>query len=122
MVLEEAAKFSSEVLAPLNSIADKEGCIFEKGKVRVPEAFHDAFKKFCEGGWIASSVDVESGGQGLPESVGIAASEMFTGACASASIYIGLTRGAFHLIESFGTQSRRNCLGMMYRTVDRDDV
>ncbi len=115
MVLEEAAKLSSEVLAPLNSIADKEGCIFEKGKVRVPEAFHDAFKKFCEGGWIACSVDVESGGQGLPESVGIAATEMFAGACASLGMYIGLTRGAFHLIESFGTpEQKKSFLGKMY--------
>jgi alkylation response protein AidB-like acyl-CoA dehydrogenase len=107
MVLEEAAKLSSEVLAPLNSIADKEGCIFEKGKVRVPEAYHDAFKKYCEGGWIAASVDVESGGQGLPESVGMAAAEMFVGASVSLTTYPGLTRGAANLIESFGTPEQK---------------
>ena len=50
MVLEEGAKIATEVIAPLNSISDKEGCTYEKGKVKVPEAFHEAFKKYCEGG------------------------------------------------------------------------
>jgi len=77
MVLEEGAKIATEVIAPLNSISDKEGCTYEKGKVKVPEAFHEAFKKYCEGGWIAASVDAEAGGQGLPESIALAAAEMF---------------------------------------------
>lgn len=107
MVLEEAAKLAAEVIAPLNSISDKEGCTFEKGKVKVPAAFHEAFKKYCEGGWIAASVDAEAGGQGLPESVGIAAAEMFVGACCSFTTYPGLTRGAANLIQSFGTPEQK---------------
>jgi len=107
MVLEEAAKLSSEVIAPINSNSDKEGCTFEKGKVRVPEAFHEAFKKYCEGGWIAASVDAEAGGQGLPESVGIAAAEMFVGASCAFTTYPGLTRGAANLIQSFGTEGQK---------------
>ena len=39
MVLEEGAKLATEVIAPLNSISDKEGCTYEKGKVKVPEGF-----------------------------------------------------------------------------------
>ncbi|MGB9699027.1 MAG: acyl-CoA dehydrogenase [Thermodesulfobacteriota bacterium] len=107
MVLEEAAKLAAEVIAPLNSISDKEGCTFEKGKVKVPAAFHEAFKKYCAGGWIAASVDAEAGGQGLPESVGIAAAEMFVGACCSFTTYPGLTRGAANLIQSFGTPEQK---------------
>jgi len=107
MVLEEGAKLASQVIAPLNSISDKEGCTFERGKVKVPEAFHDAFKKYCEGGWIAASVDVEAGGQGLPQSVGMAAAEMFVGACCSFTTYPGLTRGAANLIQSFGTPEQK---------------
>lgn len=115
MVLEEAAKLAAEVIAPLNSISDKEGCTFEKGKVKVPAAFHEAFKKYCEGGWIAASVDAEAGGQGLPESVGIAAAEMFVGACCSFTTYPGLTRGAANLIQSFGTPAQKELfLGKMY--------
>ncbi|MGC8810209.1 MAG: acyl-CoA dehydrogenase, partial [bacterium] len=85
----------------------KEGCTFEKGKVKVPAAFHEAFKKYCAGGWIAASVDAEAGGQGLPESVGIAAAEMFVGACCSFTTYPGLTRGAANLIQSFGTPEQK---------------
>ncbi len=107
MVLEEAAKLSSEVMAPLNTVADKEGCTFEKGKVRVPEGFHEAFKKYCEGGWIAATADVEVGGQGLPNSVGIATSEMFVGACCALTTYPGLTRGCANLILSFGSQEQK---------------
>ncbi|MBI5968273.1 MAG: acyl-CoA dehydrogenase [Deltaproteobacteria bacterium] len=115
MVLEEGAKLASEVIAPLNSVSDKEGCTFEKGKVKVPEAFHDAFQKYCEGGWIAASVDAEAGGQGLPESVGIAAAEMFVGACCAFTTYPGLTRGAANLIQSFGTpQQKKLFLEKMY--------
>jgi len=115
MVLEEAAKLASEVIAPVNSPGDQEGCTFEKGKVTVPEAYHEAFKKYCEGGWIAASVDAEAGGQGLPESVGIAAAEMFVGASCAFSTYPGLTRGAANLIQSFGTpEQKRLYLEKMY--------
>jgi alkylation response protein AidB-like acyl-CoA dehydrogenase len=107
MVLEEGAKLAAEVIAPLNSIADKEGCLYEKGKVKVPGAFHDAFKKYCEGGWIAASVDAEAGGQGLPNSVALAAAEMFVGASVSFTTYPGLTRGCANLIESFGTAEQK---------------
>ena len=107
MVLEEGAKLAAEVIAPLNSIADKEGCVYEKGKVKVPEAFHEAFKKYCEGGWIAASVDAEAGGQGLPDSVALATAEMFVGASVSFTTYPGLTRGAANLIESFGTPEQK---------------
>jgi alkylation response protein AidB-like acyl-CoA dehydrogenase len=107
MVLEEGAKLAAEVIAPLNTLADKEGCTYEKGKVRVPEAFHEAFKKYCAGGWIAASVDAEAGGQGLPESLAIAAAEMFVGACCSFTTYPGLTRGCANLIHSFGTPEQK---------------
>jgi hypothetical protein len=116
MVLEEGAKMAGEVIAPLNSISDREGCSFEKGKVRVPAAFHDAYRKYCEGGWIAASVDAENGGQGLPESVGIATSEMFVAACCSFVTYPGLTRGCANLIQSFGTPEQKALyLEKMYR-------
>jgi alkylation response protein AidB-like acyl-CoA dehydrogenase len=115
MVLEEGAKLAAEVIAPLNPVADKEGCLYEKGKVKVPEAFHGAFKKYCEGGWIAASVDAEAGGQGLPDSVALATAEMFVGACCSFTTYPGLTRGCANLIESFGTPEQKQMyLAKMY--------
>jgi len=83
---------------------------FRKGHSEGSGAFHDAFKKYCEGGWIAASVDAEAGGQGLPESLGVATSEMFVSACCGLTTYPGLTRGCANLIESFGTPDRRHSI------------
>jgi alkylation response protein AidB-like acyl-CoA dehydrogenase len=116
MVLEEGAKLAAEVIAPVNVISDKEGCTFAAGKVRVPAAFHEAFRKFAEGGWIAATVDAEAGGQGLPESLAVATTEMFVGACCSFSTYPTLTLGAANLIRSFGSAEQKKIfLEKMYR-------
>jgi alkylation response protein AidB-like acyl-CoA dehydrogenase len=115
MVLEEGAKLAAEVIAPLNSVSDKKGCTYTPGGVKVPEEFREAFKKYCEGGWVAASVEAEAGGQGLPESLGLATAEMFVGACSSFTTYPGLTRGAANLIQSFGTpQQKQLFLEKMY--------
>ena len=66
-VLREAAKFSEEVLTPLNRVGDKEGCKRDAdGSVTTPTGFKDAYKQIVEGGWIGISVPPEFGGQGLP--------------------------------------------------------
>ena len=52
-VLEEAGRFCSEVLAPLNRTGDEEGCLLEDGIVRTPEGFVDAYTQFVDGGWNA---------------------------------------------------------------------
>ena len=53
-VLEEAAKFAEQVLAPLNQSGDAEGCSYDKAtqSVRTPKGFKDAFAKYVDGGWI----------------------------------------------------------------------
>ncbi len=38
-MLDEAAKFSEEVLCPLNQSGDDEGCTLENGVVRTPPGF-----------------------------------------------------------------------------------
>ena len=52
-VLEEAGKVASEVLAPLNPVGDREGCVLENGVVRTPTGFKAAFEAMKEGGWTA---------------------------------------------------------------------
>ena len=65
-VLREAAKFSEEVLTPLNRVGDKEGCKrAADGSVTTPTGFKDAYKQIVDGGWIGISVPAEYGGQGL---------------------------------------------------------
>ncbi|ROZ75023.1 acyl-CoA dehydrogenase family protein [Ramlibacter sp. WS9] len=64
-VLEEAAKFVAEVVAPLNAAGDHLGCRFEAGAVTTPPGFAQAYKSFWEAGWPALSCRPEHGGQGL---------------------------------------------------------
>ena len=65
-ILEEAGKFTAEVLAPLNSVGDKEGCTWSPDySVTTPTGFKDAYTKLVEGGWPALGSDPAYGGQGL---------------------------------------------------------
>src|SRR6056300_1280517 len=60
-ILTEAGKITSDVLAPLNSVGDKEGCVFENGVVRTPTGFKAAFDQVREGGWTGIDCDPEYG-------------------------------------------------------------
>ncbi len=64
MVIDEAYKFSCEVLGPLNAIGDREGCRVEGGAVKTPTGFKEAWTKLYEAGWKTLSVPPEYGGQG----------------------------------------------------------
>ncbi|HEX2800805.1 MAG TPA: acyl-CoA dehydrogenase N-terminal domain-containing protein, partial [Phenylobacterium sp.] len=80
-ILEEAARFTSEVLAPLNGVGDKEGCRWSPDfTVTTPKGFKDAYAKLVEGGWPALGADPAYGGQGLPHVVNLAFSEMSSAA------------------------------------------
>jgi alkylation response protein AidB-like acyl-CoA dehydrogenase len=64
-ILEEAAKFISSVLLPLNANGDAEGCHYENGVVRTPRGFKEAYRAFVEGGWGALNADPAYGGRFL---------------------------------------------------------
>jgi len=103
MVIEQAEKLAEKELYPINKIGDQEGCRFEKGIVKVPEAFHKAYRLYCEGGWIAISDPPEVGGQGLPFVLANAALEFFSAANWALIMYPGLTHGAARLLQKYGT-------------------
>ena len=108
-VLEESAKFASEVLTPLNVVGDHEGCVrHEDGSVTTPTGFKDAFKTMAENGWTALGHDPKYGGQGLPGIMAIAAGEMQSSANMAFSMYPGLTNGAIKAIEIGGSEEQKN--------------
>jgi len=106
-ILEEASKISSEVLAPLNAIGDKQGCSFENGIVYTPPGFKEAFNQLKDGGWTGIDCDTKFGGQGLPYLISIAVGEMFASANMALGMYHGLTHGAYSAIYSHGSEEQK---------------
>ena len=106
-VIEQAAKFSEEVLAPLNTVGDHEGCTrHEDGSVTTPTGFKDAYKQMSENGWSALVMDPEYGGQGLSYWLQLILGEMNTYYCPGWSNYPGLTHGVRELVEKFGDDAQ----------------
>jgi alkylation response protein AidB-like acyl-CoA dehydrogenase len=94
-ILEEAAKFSEEVLAPLNRIGDQEGCTRQDdGSVTTPTGFKEAYRQLVEGGWVGISVPTEYGGQGLPATMTMIVNEFLISSNMAFAMYPGLTQGA----------------------------
>ncbi len=106
-VLDAAAKVSAEVLAPLNTVGDTEGCVLENGVVRTPTGFDRAFAAMKEGGWTALDCDPEYGGQGMPYVLATAVGEMFVSANMAFNMYQGLTHGAYSAIHAHGTPEQK---------------
>ncbi|MEX0339909.1 MAG: acyl-CoA dehydrogenase C-terminal domain-containing protein [Arenibacterium sp.] len=107
-ILEEAGKISSEVLQPLNSVGDTEGCVLENGVVRTPTGFKDAFDQLKEGGWPGLDMPEQYGGQGMPYILNTAVGEMFSGANQAFTMYQGLTHGAASAILAHGTDQQKD--------------
>ncbi len=103
MVLGEAIKVATDVLAPINKVGDQIGAQYDKGVVSMPQEFKDAYGQFAEGGWIGMIHDPEFGGQGLPNLLKYPTAEIFAGANVAFYLTHTLTEGAAHLIDKFGT-------------------
>jgi alkylation response protein AidB-like acyl-CoA dehydrogenase len=106
-VLEEAAKFTAGVIAPLNRVGDQQGSRLENGIVRTPDGFRDAYATFAADGWNAVPFDPEYGGQGLPWALAMAVQEMVTSACMSFSLCPLLTQGAVELLTAHGSAAQK---------------
>jgi len=106
-VIEEGAKFAENELSPLFQVGDQ-GCVFKDGVVTTPKGFKEAYQKFVEGGWAGLAADVELGGQGLPNLLGVVMSEMMGAANWSWAMYPGLSHGAMNTLETHGTDEQKN--------------
>ncbi|MFT7135710.1 MAG: alkylation response protein AidB-like acyl-CoA dehydrogenase, partial [Akkermansiaceae bacterium] len=107
-ILEEAGKLTSEVLAPLNAVGDKEGCRLENGVIYTPTGFKDAFGKVKEGGWPGLDMPEQYGGQNMPYVIGTAVGEMFSASNQAFTMYQGLTHGAASAILAHGSDAQKD--------------
>jgi alkylation response protein AidB-like acyl-CoA dehydrogenase len=108
-IVEEAGRFTGEVLAPLNAVGDKQGCVWSPDHtVKTPAGFKEAYAQLVEGGWPALGAEPAYGGQGLPHVVNLSFSEMSSSANMAFSMYPGLTHGAYSAILNGGSQEQKD--------------
>ena len=107
-ILEGAATFCEEVLAPLNLSGDQEGCTFKNGEVTTPKGFKEAYAEYVAGGWQGISHPKQYGGQELPMSLNLLKSEMMGTANWSFTMYPGLSLGCMNTVFQFGTEAQKN--------------
>ena len=108
-VLEEAGKFATDVIFPLNISGDSEGCTLDPvtHAVTTPKGFKEAYAQYVAGGWPALSSDPEFGGQGLPLVVNQCFYEMMNSANQAWTMYPGLTHGAYAALHTPGTDEQK---------------
>ncbi|MPZ52349.1 MAG: acyl-CoA dehydrogenase [Acidimicrobiia bacterium] len=107
-LLEEAGRFFSEVIAPLNRSGDIEGSRLVDGKVVTPEGFKDAYSKFVEAGWPGAHMSEEWGGGGLPYLVGLVIQEFSKSANMAFSLCPMLTQGGIEALIELGTTEQHD--------------
>ena len=104
-VLEECAKLTQGVVAPLNRPGDVAPSSWSEGVVTTSEGFKDAFRQYAEGGWQGLQHPVEWGGQGLPKTIGAACLEMLNSANLSFALCPLLTDGAIEALLTAGSDA-----------------
>jgi acyl-CoA dehydrogenase len=103
-VLEEAGRFASDVLAPLNRIGDENGIKLENGQVTTAPGWPDAYKRWTEAGWNAVSGSEAFGGQGLPLAINAACTEIWSASNMAFGLCPLLTLSAIEALDAHGSE------------------
>lgn len=102
-ILEEAGRFGSEVLAPLNTVGDRLGATLEDDGVHEAPGFAEAYRQYIDNGWAALGGAEQYGGQAMPKLVEACVSEIWHTACVAFSLGPLLTTGAIEAIAAHGS-------------------
>jgi acyl-CoA dehydrogenase len=102
-VLEEAGKFATDVLAPLNKVGDEHGIKLDSGKVTTAPGWPDAYKRWTDGGWNAVSGPEAFGGQGLPLAINAACTEIWSASNVAFGLCPLLTLSAIEALDAHGS-------------------
>ncbi len=115
LILKNARKFAREVLFPTYKAMDAEPAHMVDGGIRVHPVMKALFPKLVEQGATAATRPYEVGGQQLPHVVATLSALYAMAANLSAVSYLGLTSGAAHLIEAFGSAAlKESMMAPMY--------
>jgi acyl-CoA dehydrogenase len=104
-VLAEAGRMADEVIAPLDRVGDKVGATFKDGAVITAPGWKEAYRGWCKGGWNGLASPSEWGGQGLPQVVNAACTEMWNGASMAFGVGPLLTMGAVDALNAHGSEA-----------------
>jgi alkylation response protein AidB-like acyl-CoA dehydrogenase len=102
-ILEEAGKFATDRIAPLNRIGDTIGARFDKGHVTTAPGWIETYRDWAQGGWNGLTASVDHGGQGLPHLLHLACSDMWTSASMAFMLGPMLTSGAIDALAAHGS-------------------
>lgn len=103
-IVEEAGRFGTEVLDPLNVVGDRAGSRLVDGRVETPPGWQEAYDAFAAGGWSALPCPPEFGGQGLPQVISTVACEIWNSANLSFGLCPLLTQGAIDALHAHGSE------------------
>ncbi len=107
-ILEEAAKVTGQLVAPLSRNGDEEGAQFEAGAVRTPAGFKEAYATYIDGGWVGLAGNPAYGGLGMPKMLAVQFEEMLYGADSSFALYSALTSGACLAIDAHASEELKS--------------
>ena len=103
-VLEEAGRFATDVLAPLNRTGDEHGIKLEGSDVITAPGWPDAYKRWTAAGWNAVSGPEDFGGQGLPLAINAACTEIWSASNISFGLCPLLTLSAIEALDAHGSE------------------
>ena len=107
-ILEEAAKVTGQLIAPLNRSGDEEGAQWQATTVTTPTGFKAAYTTYIEGGWVGLSGNPEFGGMGMPKMLAVQFEEMLYAANSSFALYSALSSGACLAIDAHATHALKS--------------
>lgn len=107
-ILEEAGRFGSEILAPLNVTGDELGTKLEEGGVRETPGFADVYRQYVDNGWASLPGPEAYGGQGMPRVLGAGTTEIWYSACAAFALCPLLTTGAVEALIKHGSKELKD--------------
>ena len=106
-VIAGAGEFAASVLAPLQTVGDREGARLEDGQVRLPDGFAEAYAAFVEAGWVTAEAPVSAGGDGLPGSIRAGLGEIWNASNAAFALCWLLTAGQIHALDAAASDEIR---------------
>jgi len=104
-ILEEAAKITAQLIAPLNRSGDEQGVAFDAGQVSTPDGFAQAWQTYREGGWVGLAGNPEYGGLGMPKMLAVQFEEMLYAANCSFSLYSALSAGSCLALDAHASEA-----------------